>query len=49
VRLLHEGEGRHRGRGVIVRCPSGQTLWKASVVVAEDKRSLTADFLIDVP
>lgn len=49
VRLRHEGEGSYRGRGVIVRCSSGKKLWKASVIVTDEGRVATADFLFDAP
>jgi hypothetical protein len=49
VRLRHEGDGSFRGRGVIIRCPSGQALWKASAVIAEGERTTRADFRFDAP
>lgn len=33
------------GKGVIPRCPSGRTLWRASVVLSENEKT---DFLFDV-
>jgi hypothetical protein len=33
VRLAPAGEGRWRGRGVIVKCPSGRRAWRATVRV----------------
>ncbi len=33
VTLAPEGPGRYRGRGVIVRCPSGRRSWIAAVTV----------------
>ncbi len=49
VQLRQEAQGLHRGRGVIVRCAGGRTLWKASVRVVGKGRSFSADFLINVP
>lgn len=49
VLLRHGGEGRYQGRGVIVRCPSGQKLWKVSVLVNEREQTLAADFLFEAP
>ena len=49
VRLRQVRHGLFQGRGVIVRCPSGQTLWKASVIVTESRRVATADYLLEVP
>ena len=33
VALAPPGEGPSRGRGAIVRCPSGRRLWRATVQV----------------
>lgn len=49
VRLQKVRDGRFQGRGVIVRCPSGQVLWKASVIVTGNGRVTNADFLLEVP
>ena len=49
VRLRRGEDGTYRGRGVIVRCPSGQTLWKASVIIDQTERVTNADFLLEVP
>lgn len=49
VQLQQGADGVYQGRGVIVRCPSGRTLWKASVVVTEGERSVTAEYLFEAP
>ena len=49
VRLQKVRHGLFQGRGVVVRCPSGQMLWKASVIVIGDGPVVTADFLLEVP
>jgi hypothetical protein len=48
VRLATRSGGRHAGKGVIVRCPSGRTLWKASVIIEHGGRVVTSDFLFEV-
>jgi hypothetical protein len=48
VVLKHSSEGRYRGTGVIVRCPSGNRTWKASVAAAGRTGTTTADFLFEV-
>jgi len=32
VKLVKVAEGRYEGKGVIVKCPSGRTLWRATVL-----------------
>jgi len=33
VKLMHKGEGKYEGEGVIVRCPGGGRIWKAEVLL----------------
>lgn len=33
INLSQKGEGTYEGKGVIVRCPSGQKVWRAEMVV----------------
>jgi len=49
VRLRGAGDGTYRGTGIIVRCSSGKTLWKASVAVKDGQRVIVADYLFDAP
>jgi hypothetical protein len=49
VQLRRLRDGLFRGKGVILRCPSGQALWKASVIVTAGGRVTTADFLLEAP
>lgn len=51
VALAPDGEGRFRGRGVVVRCPSGRRTWSAEVRVepgASGAAPLRAVFTFDV-
>lgn len=49
VKLFHTGNGSYKGKGVIVRCPSGKKLWKASVSVQRSGNTAAADFLFEAP
>lgn len=35
VLLKPKGEGTYEGRGVIIRCPSGRKIWRATVTVPD--------------
>jgi FixH len=52
VRLAPIGGGRYRGRGVLVRCPSGRRTWSAEVTVAPREPAtaapIRASFTFDV-
>ncbi len=45
VRLKNTAPNVFEGRGVIVKCPSGKSIWQASVVLADSK---SIDFIFDV-
>ena len=45
VPLLKAAMDQYQGRGVIVRCPSGATLWRAAVYNGD---SLIAEYYFDV-
>lgn len=45
VKMEKTGEKTYTGKGVIVRCPSGKTTWRAAVTVPETG---TAGFVFDV-
>jgi hypothetical protein len=45
VPLKSVGNGVHEGTGIIVRCPSGKKVWKATVIVPNMG---TAEFIFDV-
>ena len=49
VLLRRRGGDLYQGRGVFVRCPSGQTLWRASVLVDLGDHEARAEYLLDVP
>ena len=48
VKLKEGTEGAHTGRGVIVRCPSGEKTWQASVVVRRADKTTIAAFTFEV-
>jgi hypothetical protein len=50
VHLAPDGAGRWRGKGVLVRCPSGKTTWAADVALpaAPGRDPLRATFTFDV-
>jgi nitrogen fixation protein FixH len=48
VRLAPRSSGKYTGKGVIVRCPSGRTLWKAAVIITREEHAVTADFFFEV-
>ena len=35
VTLRKTGENRYSGTGIIVKCPSGRTLWRATLLISE--------------
>jgi len=45
IRLEPAGRNTFAGKGVIVRCPSGRTIWRATVTVPEEGR---VDFIFNV-
>lgn len=45
VLLRWQGNGVYEGTGIIVRCPSGKKIWKASVTIEDFG---TAEFVFDV-
>lgn len=45
VELKKTGDSTYEGKGVIVRCPSGKTIWRARVTVPDTGSS---DFVFDV-
>lgn len=45
VEMEKTGENTYTGKGVIVRCPSGKTTWRAAVTIPETG---TAGFVFDV-
>jgi hypothetical protein len=45
VQLKSVGNNSYEGRGVIVKCPSGRRIWRASVILPEVGRT---DFIFDV-
>ena len=49
VRLRGAGGGIYRGTGIIVRCSSGRTVWKASVTVQDGQRVTVADYVFGAP
>ena len=36
VVLRRVGESRYSGKGIIVKCPSGRTLWRATLLLSEN-------------
>jgi YtkA-like len=49
VRLTHSSGGVYEGKGVIVRCPSGGTLWQASVVIQHAEKKSVVSYTFEVP
>ena len=45
VKLKSVGQNQYEGNGVIVRCPSGRTVWRATVVIPEKGQ---VDFIFNV-
>jgi hypothetical protein len=45
VRMISVGKNKYEGKGVIVKCPSGHRVWKATVTVPEVG---AAEFIFDV-
>lgn len=37
VELRRAGDGSYEGKGVIVKCPSGRKLWKATVFLGDEQ------------
>lgn len=48
VRLAHRGNGVYEGNGVIIRCPSGKKMWKASVSLQRGGAVKTASYIFEV-
>jgi hypothetical protein len=51
VALQQEGEGGWRGRGIVVRCPSGGRRWSAEVELpppSPGQAPVRANFLFEV-
>ena len=48
VMLQNMGNGRYEGKGVIVRCPTGKKVWKATVAVRRGGKTAKVPFLIEV-
>ena len=45
VPLNREADNHYRGQGIIVKCPSGRTLWRATLLISE---TLKPDFTFNV-
>lgn len=48
VMLRHLSQGRYEGKGVIVRCPSGSKVWKATVEIQQGSATTRIPFLLEV-
>jgi nitrogen fixation protein FixH len=46
--LKQADPGRFEGKGVIIRCPSGEKTWQAAVTVARGGKTAAVDFLFEV-
>jgi uncharacterized GH25 family protein len=49
VRLPHRADGVYDGTGVIVRCPSGEKIWQASVAIERGEKKTAANYVFEVP
>ena len=47
IALKHIKDGVYEGKGVIIRCPSGQKLWKAEMIVEKSGQKYSASFLFE--
>jgi hypothetical protein len=45
--LKHIRDGFYEGKGLIVRCPSGQRLWKAEVIIKKNGQSRSVSYLFE--
>jgi len=48
VRLSHRADGVYDGTGVIIRCPSGENVWQASVTVERGEKKSVSNFVFEV-
>ncbi|MDH4164255.1 MAG: hypothetical protein OEW15_16450 [Nitrospirota bacterium] len=46
--LKSRSAGRYEGMGVIVRCPSGEKLWRATIDIRRAGRTVSVPFLFEV-
>ncbi len=49
VRLTHRAGGVYEGTGVIIRCPSGEKMWQASVIIERAEKKSIVNYLFEVP
>jgi len=49
IMLAHSKDGIYEGKGVIVRCPSGEKIWKATVTLKRDGGTAAANYVFEVP
>ncbi len=48
VMLENKGRGVYEGKSVIVRCPSGKKIWKATIAVRRGGKTVSAPFVFEV-
>jgi hypothetical protein len=46
--LIHKGEGRYEGRGVLPQCPEGGKVWKAEVGIEIKGRRASVSYVFEV-
>jgi hypothetical protein len=49
VRLSHRADGVYEGKGVIIRCPSGEKIWQASVTIQQAAKKTVLSYVFEVP
>ncbi len=49
IGLNHLRDGIYEGKGVIVRCPSGKKIWRASVAIHRAGNESVVDYIFEVP
>jgi hypothetical protein len=48
VGLSHLRDGIYEGKGVIIRCPSGKKVWRASVEIRRPGKPSVVDYIFEV-
>ncbi len=48
IGLTHLRDGIYEGKGVIIRCPSGKKMWRASVKIRRFGKESVVDYIFEV-
>jgi hypothetical protein len=49
IGLSHLRDGIYEGKGVIIRCPGGKKIWRASVAIHRAGNESVVDYIFEVP